>query len=186
MRKTLLIAVASAACFSLSACSDTAPSAPPTAASAAPAPAASPGNAPAAAGGSTLLPWTDDLAAAGTPNQMCALDLINDAKAVDGRFEISAGQAATLEGWVASTDMQAPPRVSVVLDGASDFQITGVTGVSRDDVAQAYHANNLANSGFKLDVASLAIPAGEYKILIAHQEGGAWVACKSNMVLAVK
>ena len=188
IRKMLPFALAVGALVSLTACSnkDSAADAPATATSTAPAPAVSAGTASAAAAGSTLSPWTGDLAAAGTPNQMCALDAVNGTKAVGGRFELPAGQAATFDGWVAGTDMQAPPTLSIVLDGASDFQITGVTGVSRDDVAKAYHADHLANAGFRVEAASLAIPAGDYKVMIAHLEGGAWVACESNTVLAVK
>jgi hypothetical protein len=188
IRKTLPFALALGALVSLSACSnkDSDAEAPATAASTAPAPAASAGTASAAAAGANLSPWTGDLAAAGTPNQMCALDAVNGTKAVDGRFEIPAGQAATFDGWVAGTDMQAPPTLSIVLDGASDFQINGTTGISRDDVAKAYNAEHLANAGFKLEAGSLAVPTGDYKVMIAHLEGGAWVVCESNTVLAVK
>jgi hypothetical protein len=195
IRKTLPLALALGALVSLSACSNKASDADAPATDASTAPAAAPGTAPApaasadtasAAAGSNLTPWTGDLEAAGTPNQMCALDAVNGTKAVGGRFEIPAGQAATFDGWVAGTDMQAPPTLSIVLDGAADFQVTGTTGISRDDVAKAYNAEHLANAGFKLDVASLAIPTGDYKVMIAHLEGGAWVACESNTVLAVK
>jgi hypothetical protein len=195
IRKTLPIALALGALVSLSACADKASeaTAPAPAASTAPvpaspasAPAASVDTASAAAPSSTLSPWTGDLAAAGTPNHDCALDAVNGTKAVAGRFEAPAGQAATFDGWVAGTDLQAPPTFSIVLDGASDFQLTGTTGVSRVDVAQALHAEHLANAGFKVDVASLGVPPGDYKVMMAHQEGGAWVACDSSTVLAVR
>lgn len=188
IRMTLPIVLVLGTCFSLSACTDKAPEAetPATTASDTAAPAATPGAAAAAPAGSTLSAWTVDLTA-GMTSQMCALDAMNGAIAQAGRFELPAAQPATLEGWVASSDMHAPAALSVVLDGSSDFQITGATGVSREDVAKAYNAENLAAAGFKLELAGLAVPAGDYKVLIAHQEGGgAWVSCDTNTVLSVK
>jgi hypothetical protein len=187
IRKNLPIALALGACFSLSACSDQTPEAPTpaTTASGTAAPAATPGAATAAPGPSTLSPWTGDLSAA-QPSQLCALDAMNGAVAVQGRFELPTAQPTTLEGWVATSDLHAPSGFSVVLDGSSDFQITGVTGNPRDDVAKAYGTDQLATAGFKLELPSLAVPAGEYKVLIAHEEGATWVSCDTNAVLSVK
>ena len=189
IRKTFPIALVLGACFSLSACTDKAPEAdtPAPTASGTTAPAVAPGTAVAtqAPAQSTVSAWTGDLAGART-SQMCALDAINGANAQAGRFDVPTGQPVTLEGWVAGSDMHAPATFSVVLDGASDFQVTGVTGVSRDDVAKAYHAEHLATAGFKLQLASLAVPAGEYKILILHKEGDGWMSCDANSVLSVK
>lgn len=190
IRKTLPIALVLGTCLSLSlslalaGCTDKASEAdaPAATASQTPAPAAP----SATAAGSTLSAWTGDLTG-GMTSQMCALDAMNGAKATAGRFESPTAQPATMEGWVASSDMHAPAALSVVLDGPSDFQITGTTGVSRADVAKAYNAENLATAGFKIELAGLAVPAGEYKVLIAHQEGGgAWVSCDTNTVLSVK
>jgi hypothetical protein len=186
--KTLATAILLGACLSLAACSDKTPEAGAPAADAsaaatpaAPAPAA---DAAAPAPGASLSPWTGNLASA-QPDQHCALDALNGAVATDGKFASPAGQAAVLDGWVSTTDMHPASPFTLVFDGASDFQVTGTTGVARDDVAKAYSTDQLATAGFRLEVPALSLPAGDYKLVLAHEENGAWISCETNEVLTV-
>jgi hypothetical protein len=186
--KYLSLALAIGACLGLAACSDNTPddatSAPP-AANTATAPASNGDAAVAAAPVETIVaPWTGDLAAA-TAEPHCALDVLNGSPAADGKLTLPTGDAARFEGWVATSDMHSAPTFSLVLDGATDYQLSGGTGVSRDDVAKAYSTDQLANAGFRLDVPSLAIPVGDYKLVLVHQENGAWMSCETNQVLTV-
>ena len=183
--KYLSLALSVGACLGLAACSDKTPEAEaPTTAAAPATPAAPAANGAAAPVAASVAPWTGDLAAA-TAEPHCALDIVNGAPAADGKFTLAAGGAAVFEGWVATSDMHSAPAFSLVLDGASDYQIAGSTGTPRDDVAKAYSTDTLANAGFRLEVQSLSIPAGEYKLVLAHQENGAWMACQTNDVLTV-
>lgn len=113
--------------------------------------------------------------------QLCALDAVNGLPAVSGTFAVQASQPIALEGWVSTATLQAPPRLKFVLDGTSDFQITAVTGIARDDVAQAYGSTNLALSGFKTQLATFAVPAGDYSVILVHEDAGASVICNPKL-----
>ena len=186
--KYLPLALSIGACLGLAACSDNAPDAAataPAATTAATAPASTGDGAVAAAPVATsVTPWTGDLTAA-TAEPHCALDVLNGSPAADGKLTLPTGEAAVFEGWVVTSDMHSAPTFSLVLDGATDYQLTGSTGVSRDDVAKAYSTDQLAKAGFRLNVPSLAIPVGDYKLVVAHQENGAWMSCQTNQVLTV-
>lgn len=178
--KTLSVAFVLGACLSLAACGDKSPDADAKSATATPPAAAS----DAAASVPGLSAWTGDLAAA-QPDQLCTLDVLNGVVAKDGKFALPTGQPAVFEGWVATSDMQSAPLFSLVLDGASDFQIIGTTGVARDDVAKAYSNDQLATAGFRLEIPALSVPAGDYTLVIAHQEAGVWKSCDTKEVLTV-
>lgn len=185
--KNLSLGLSIGACLLVAACSDKtpeadAPGAPVT--PAATAPSSSTDGAIAAAPAGVVTPWTGDLAAA-TAEPHCALDALNGTVATNGKLTVAAGQPAVIEGWVATSDMRSAPAFSLVLDGATDYQIAGSTGVSRDDVAKAYSSDQLATAGFRLDLQSLSVPAGDYKLVLAHQENGAWMSCETNHVLTV-
>jgi hypothetical protein len=186
--KHLSLALSVGACLGLAACSDNAPDAAPATPAAAPAATAPASNGDAAVAAAPVVtevtPWTGDLGAA-TAEPHCALDVLNGSPAVDGKLTLPTGDAARFEGWVATSDMHSAPTFSLVLDGATDYQLTGSTGVARDDVAKALSTDQLANAGFRIDVPSLAIPVGDYKLVLVHQENGAWMSCETNQVLAV-
>jgi hypothetical protein len=183
-RQNFSTAMILGACVALSACTDNSP-APETTATTAAAPAATDA-APAAAtaGAAGITPWTVDLGAAPT-SQLCALDAINGVVAVDGKFSVAAGKPATLAGWVSTTTMQAPPSFSIVLIGDSNYQVAGNTGATRTDVAQAYKTDQLTTAGFEVSLANVSLPAGDYKVSIAHQENGGWVGCETKEVVSV-
>ena len=128
--KYLPLALSIGACLGLAACSDKtpeadAPAAAATPAATAPAPTAD-GAVPAAPTATIVTPWTGDLAAA-TAEPHCALDALNGKVATDGKFTLPTGQPAVIEGWVASSDMRSAPAFSLVLDGATDYQLAGTT-----------------------------------------------------------
>lgn len=168
-----------AACLLASACTDdkvadeTSVSTPSVAADAAPAPSP----APVAA---VLSAWSGSLDGLGeTP--LCAVDAANGLPAADGAFALQTGQPASFEGWAAMTNLDNPGPVNIILDGEQDFKINGATGVSREDVATAYNSPRLAQAGFKVEIADLAVPPGEYQMVVEHTESGVPVICRPNM-----
>lgn len=146
---------------------------PPAAADAATAPA----SAPAAV---SLSAWSGSLEGLGE-SQLCAMDAANGLPATDGAFALQTGQPASFEGWAAMTNLDNPGAVNIILDGAQDFKINASTGVSREDVATAYNSPRLALAGFKAEIADLAVPAGQYQIVIEHAEAGASWICRPNL-----
>ncbi|MBC7656334.1 MAG: hypothetical protein H7147_04065 [Frankiaceae bacterium] len=128
----------------------------------------------------TIAAWSGSLDGLGE-SQLCALDAVNGTPATGATFTVQAGQPATFEGWAAMTNLDNPGAINIILDGAEDFKISANTGVSRDDVATAYNSTKLSTAGFKAELASLAVPAGEYQVVIEHLEAGASVICRPNL-----
>lgn len=189
MLKFALRSILIAACFAGTACTDEQASAPETAgddtASAASTPAS-----PAAPTGAASAPSPTITARTSTldglsASELCALDSVNGAHASNKRFDVAGSQPVTFEGWVATTNLQSPGTISIILDGQSDFEIGHVTGVARKDVADAYGSAALESSGFKTALATLDVPAGEYSVLISHDEAGSPIVCKTDLIVAV-
>lgn len=132
----------------------------------------------------TLTPWTgsfDGLA----ETQLCALDAVNGLPAADGTFSVQANQPIAFEGWVSTANLRNPRNLSIVLDGASGFQIVGATGIARADVAKAYSSSQLETAGFKIELATFPVPAGEYPVVFEHTTDGASVICRTNLRVIV-
>lgn len=170
------------ACLGLGACSDKVPEIEDGTHAPDSAPAAA---APAASAQSVLGEWTGNIADA-LQTELCAIDSVNGATAVDGRFEHTANQPVVFEGWASTSDLKRPERITLVLDGVSDYQVGGSTGVAREDVANAYNSTALATAGYRVELASLAVPAGDYGLTLTHEDGGKTVACTSKLTLSVK
>ena len=171
-------AVILGACLLAAACTDDKAGA--DAVASTPAPAAAAPALDAAPAAALIAAWSGSLDGLGE-SQLCALDAVNGAPATDARFTIQAGQPATFEGWAAMTNLDNPGAISIILDGAEDFKISANTGVSRDDVATAYNSTKLSTAGFKAELGSLAVPNGEYQVVIEHLEAGASVICRPNL-----
>lgn len=116
---------------------------------------------------------------------LCALDSVNGTLASDGTFTVSASQPITFEGWVAMSTLKNPGTIRIILDGQSDFEIGHVTGVPRKDVADAHGSADLENAGFQTGLPALDVPAGQYSVMLGHDEEGAAVVCKTNLTLMV-
>ena len=171
-----------ATCLGVASCKDNAPPVEPNPAQATVAEPSVPAPAAPQANATTLAAWVGEL----DPNQgteLCAIDAVNGLVVNGGKFSVSANQPALFEGWASTRDLRAPGRISLVLDGAADFQVTGMTGGSRDDVAQAYGNAGLKTSGYRLELPNLAIPPGEYRILVTHTEDGVVVPCDTKQSL---
>lgn len=119
-------------------------------------------------------------------SDLCSLDAVNGEKAVDGSFGVAAGQPVALEGWVSTTGLGSPNTFSVILHGTSSFAIKASTGVERVDVAQAYKTRSLMNSGYRVELAALAIPAGDYTVSLVHEEAGTKFVCPSKFKISFK
>jgi uncharacterized protein (DUF2141 family) len=115
------------------------------------------------------------------------LDAVNGKSPIEGSFEVPTNIPVAFEGWAATTSLTNPGTVTVVLSAMDKgFAISGNAGIARDDVAKAYKAEALSNSGFKLELSSLQVPAGEYTVAILHDEAGVQVSCASPLKLAVR
>jgi hypothetical protein len=134
---------------------------------------------------SELTDWTGDLAAA-PKSELCNVDAVNGASATSGTFEARANQPVSLEGWIATTDLQRPDRFAIVLQGDASAQISGGTGKPRADVAQAYHSEQLANAGYTVELATLGVAPGSYTLALVHDEKGQTIACMPKLTLVVK
>ncbi|MDQ3524013.1 MAG: hypothetical protein M3451_03045 [Chloroflexota bacterium] len=132
-------------------------------------------------------PWSGkarDLAP--VPVQLCSIDAINGRGSIEGVFFVAPGEGVTIEGWAATEGLNAPARVQLYLEreGGTSIRITGATGESRQDVAQAV-GPGLANSGFRIPVSDLGLPGGEYEIWVGHESQGMSYACGTSLRLAV-
>lgn len=132
-----------------------------------------------------LSTWDRSLASA-TESPLCFLDAINGMPATNSTFRTNVNEAVVLEGWLSTLDLQAPPELSIILDGSRDYLISGVTGIAREDVAQAYDAPPLARSGFKSELSELAIEPGTYSLLLSHEHEGTLVVCTPGLTLQVE
>lgn len=181
MNKNLLLAI-SALTIALTGCNDKAaeyqqsvPEAPAIEASATP-----------AASAAQLAEYKGDLNALGKVD-LCALDAINGKAASEGSFKVPSNNPIALEGWAATTSLTNPQSVVIVLSGADKaFAISGPAGIARDDVAKAYKAAALTNSGFKLELTELHVPAGEYAVAVLHDEAGTQVSCASPLKVVIR
>lgn len=182
LRKQLPTTMIIVACLGLSACNDKAPEI--DSGNSQPAAQATTTE-PTAPAAPALTAWSGDLAQA-LKTELCALDSVNGAVAVDGRFELPLNQPAVFEGWVSTSDLKRPESFKIVLDGDSDFEVTGATGLPRDDVAKAYGTDALATAGFKVELPALDIPAGDYAVTLVHEDAGHAVACVRDFTLSAR
>ncbi|GAA4854000.1 hypothetical protein GCM10023332_01470 [Luteimonas vadosa] len=185
MNKLKSLGTALALCWLATACTDDGAPAEPAANP--PAPASAPTADPAAPvqTPARLSNWETPLESA-TESPLCYLDAVNGMPATGGAFQVSANAPVVMEGWLSTLDLQAPPEVTIILDGAMDFGISGATGITRDDVAQAYNAPQLARSGFKAELSELAVEPGTYTLLLSHESAGTTVVCKPGLALQVQ
>lgn len=139
-----------------------------------------------AAVASELSAFAGDVAAL-PASQLCALDAVNGLGASNNVFSVAAGAPIALEGWVSTTSLTSTDRATVVLARAEgSFKLSGAAGGARADVAEAYHSEALANSGFKLEVPALSVDAGDYTLFVLHDEAGQSIACSTGLKLAVR
>lgn len=136
---------------------------------------------PPAAG--TLTPWLPPATEA-APTDLCSLDAINGNRAINAVFNAAVGQGSTFEGWASTVDTRDPGNIAIVLDGATDFQVTGSTGVARSDVASAFGAG-LANAGFKIELAELNLPPGQYAVHIRSVNTPVSFVCNTKTTLII-
>jgi hypothetical protein len=174
-----------AACLIAAGCTDEQAGGPAATGADTPAATSAPTAAPTPAFTPTLASWTGSLDGL-NESPLCALDAVNGITAANGSFPVQANQPVTFEGWVSMTNLQNPGNLSIILDGpTTDFQIKAVTGVARVDVAKAYSSEALAAAGFSTALAEMAVPAGEYSVVLEHDEAGESVVCRTKTNLVV-
>jgi len=178
MRRNVLILLVSGFCAVVAACSNDTSSLDSTQSTPASATSA---NAPQIA----VAPWNGSLQDA-TKTDLCALDMINGQKAVNGSFEVVAGQPVVFEGWVSTSDLHNPGSFSIVLRGTNSFGLESNTGLQRSDVAQAFKTSDLMNAGYKAELSALQIPTGSYSVFLIHEEKGGKFACDPKLNVTVK
>jgi predicted small lipoprotein YifL len=133
-----------------------------------------------------LSPFSGDLSSAGKVD-LCAMDSVNGLVATSGSFRVPVNEPVALEGWAATTSLTVPTTITVVMSSPSGaFQVSGNTGIPRQDVARAYKASALATAGFKLQIPKADMPSGQYELAILHDEGGSPVSCASPIKLSLQ
>jgi hypothetical protein len=132
-----------------------------------------------------VTPWSGSLQGA-KKSDLCAVDAVNGKKVVNGSFEVESGQPVAFEGWVSTSDLHNPGSISIIFHGTSSFAIESNTGIKREDVAHAYKTDDLMNSGYKIDLAALSIPAGSYVVSLVHEETGVKFVCYPKLGISVK
>lgn len=150
------------------------------------APTASTAAAPAAAAEQpipvAISAWTPP--ASEVPNiDLCSLDDISGKPAVNGVYRATAGQGVVFEGWATTPDMKQIPNIAIVLDGPTDFQVSGPTGIYRADVQKVYGVG-AAKAGYRIELPTLEVPPGEYQVNIAPY-GKAAFMCTTHFKLVV-
>ncbi|WP_149351772.1 hypothetical protein [Cognatilysobacter lacus] len=126
--------------------------------------------------------WTPP--ASEVPNiDLCSLDDVSGQPAVNGAYRATAGQGITFEGWATTPEMKQIPNISIILDGPTDFQVSGPTGIYRADVQKVYGVA-AAKAGFRIELPTLEVPPGEYQVNIAPN-GQASFMCTTHFKLVV-
>lgn len=132
-----------------------------------------------------VAPWIGSLQDT-RKTDLCALDAVNGQKAVNGFFDLASNQPVTFEGWISTSDLHNPGSFSIVLRGASSFELESNTGFERSDVAQAYKTSNLINSGYRVELSALPVPSGSYSVFLVHEEKGGKFACDSKLSVTIR
>lgn len=116
----------------------------------------------------------------------CSLDAVNDQSA-NPPATLDSGAPVSFSGWVATVDLKNPRRFTLVLDGMQqDIAIGADTSQPRYDVARALGSNALAYAGFRIELPAHAIPAGSYRVVLAHRGGAGDVVCTTPTTLTVR
>lgn len=116
----------------------------------------------------------------------CNVDSVNGQIASNGAplDHQGAGQFA---GWLGDrVSGKAPPDFQLVLTGASDYAVKGVTGAARPDVASATGVPGFATSGYQLNASMSAVPVGSYGVTLVYQIMGEQMACATKVHVTVE
>lgn len=116
----------------------------------------------------------------------CNVDSVNGQVASNGTplDHRGTGQFA---GWLGDrASGKAPPDFKLVLTGASDYAVKGVTGVPRPDVASATSVPGFAASGYQLNASMSAVPVGSYGVKLVYQSKNMQMACATQVHVTVE
>lgn len=118
--------------------------------------------------------------------QSCSVDTINNGSGRDAALSSVGG--ALFDGWAAEdgTDGQPPHDIRIVLIGVGSYWVEGHTGLPRPDVAAAYHAPDLADSGFSVPADMYGVPIGQYGVAVAHRGSDGWRVCRTSLQVSVQ
>lgn len=116
----------------------------------------------------------------------CNVDSVNGQVASNGTplDHRGTGQFA---GWLGDrTSGKAPPDFQLVLTGASDYAVKGVTGAPRPDVVSATSVPGFATSGYQLNASVSAVPIGRYGVTLVYQSKDKQMACATQVHVTVE
>lgn len=122
----------------------------------------------------------------GERTQLCAVDVVNSAPMIDGFFLIESGRVVSFAGWISTPDLKSPREFSIVLQGPTSLEISGVADIERRDVVSAYSAPALLYSGYEVEAAASQLQLGEYTVSLVQSVGGKLVTCDVQGRLRVK
>ncbi len=177
--KNIPTMLAITATFALTACNDKPLNAPPAEVAAEPSAVKPP--VPAAKFEKWQTPQT-----AVPQTELCAIDVINGAPPTPTVI-VAANKPLSVAGWVSSENLTNPGDFGLTFEGrANSFIVNSKTGIERPDVVEGYKAPGLKSAGFAIDLATVDIPAGEYKLGFIHQGALSAVTCAGRVSLTVQ
>lgn len=115
-----------------------------------------------------------DIAALVDGKAACFLGAVNG-DPVGEQVEVKRGQAYTLEGWTADSDLEIPSKVEVVVaNGERGYLLPASLGPDvRFNAAQTLGKPALANAGYTSSTDFSGVPEGEYLVFIRqHTNAG--------------
>jgi hypothetical protein len=117
----------------------------------------------------------------------CVIASINGMN-YDKTVALGSGTVIGLGGWLLDKMSQTVPnRAWVVLAGqgaAGSYQVPITLHEKKPDVSQHFGGvDGYTNSGFIVDIASAALPAGTYHVYIIFDHGGVYYTCDNGRQL---
>lgn len=123
---------------------------------------------------------------AAKPLRLCAVDRINDQKAVGQVIALTGADRIKVGGWALTPDKRSPASVAVVLQGGDKaYALRAAAGRLRADVARAMKSDKAARAGYSAESNLQGVAPSEYAVSILQDTGGAPTICASGLKVEV-
>lgn len=118
--------------------------------------------------------------------RLCAVDRINDQKAVGQAIALTGADRIKVGGWALTPDKRSPASVAVVLQGGDKaYALRADAGRLRADVARAMKSDKAGRAGYSAESNLQGVAPGEYAVSVLQDTGGAPTICASGLKVAV-
>ena len=121
-----------------------------------------------------------------TVTDHCALDSVNRV-APQAVTSVPAGGSVAMSGWMAADDATSadPSLVVRLADGARSFYARTTKRAPRHDVNAKLGVDAASPTGFELDAALAAVPAGDYDVILLAPARGGVAECATKWRLRI-